>query len=380
MFTERVVVASGGHHAGVCYKGLDGKNTHWFYLFDTAQGKLLSRTELKNVSVPQHFSLSPDGSRLAVSEMATGAISVWSLSDGQVVQSRWKPFPGNDVNNSLMYVTLLDSNRLLTFTTGRHLDLWNLQGQSQYGVSFARPGLFDILLQDPYTKEPKTFAFSPDRSRLVLFNGTGYDLIDTATGQVRAQTKALVSKQPGTSVYGVGLDKDGSRLAVYVGVITLPNPAPAETIFVWDFKANQAVGTLPIRVTKPNSNGRGWGGNAVSWWGTDQLLVWGGNGQALLVDAATGKPLRELEGPQLGGYGFGDTEGRIWYNLVTQSQSEAFLCAVDAAKEEAKREPLLDEGKYYKRWWLTRNGIEAQSESGDVRGPIFPRVGPAMTP
>ncbi len=264
--TERVLLAgAGGQRAGICSKGLDGK-THIFELFDVPGGKRLSRTELTNVAVPQQMSLSPDGTRLAVAEMLAGgagfesAITIWSLADGRVVQSRWKPNPGPDIFGTLAWMTFLDANRLLTLTTGKKLALWNIPGQAVYTVDLKVPGRFDTLMSDPYTKQPQNFALSADRGSLALFNGVGFNIVDTSTGQVRTRTGSFVGQ--GSSVHGLALDANASRLAVYLWV---PGPRGIDDqVVVWDLKANQQLGSFPIRVQKQNTAGMfNWGGNAL---------------------------------------------------------------------------------------------------------------------
>ncbi len=377
---ERVLLGGpGSQRAAVCTQALGG-TTHVFESFDVPGGKRLCRVELTNVAVPQQMTLSPDGTRLAVAELVTlqgrlqSAISIWSLPDGKVLQSRWAPPLGNDVFANLRRMTFLDSNRLLTVTLGRQLALWNVSGEPVYTKDLKIPGLFDSLTEDPYTKQPQNFALSADRGSIALFNGVGFDVLDTGTGQLRVKTAPFIGQ--GQSIHGVALDRDASRLAVYLWV---PGPKGIDDrLVLWDLKANQQKGPFQIRVQKQNTAGRfTWGGNALSWWGPDHLLLWGGNGNALVLEAATGAPLRELEGPQNGRYGFDDPDGRVWYAGNVPTQAKAFLCAVDLPREELQKDQGLD-GKYYKRWWLVESGIAAQAEAGDVRPRAFPRVGPAQ--
>ncbi len=76
-----------------------------------------------------------------------------------------------------------------------------------------------------------------------------------------------------------------------------------------------------------------------------------------------------------GRYGFDDPDGRVWYDTSLKDQAKAFLCAVDFPREEVQKDQGLD-GQYYKRWWLSENGISAQPDANEVRVKIMMRVGP----
>ncbi len=377
--TERVLLGGpGGQRAGICSQGMDGK-TYVFECFDIPGRKRLSRTELTGVAVPQQMSLSPDGSLLAVAELVSGrgfesAITIWSLADGKVLTSRWKPYPAPNPSAVLSKLTFLDANRLLTISTNKQITLWNLSGQPTYAIEHKIPGLFSTLLEDPYTKQPGNFALSPDRGSIALFNGVGFEVLETSTGKIRVRTGNFVGQ--GSSLKGVALNSDASRLAVYLWVPAGPQKLE-DYLVIWDLKTNQQIGNFPIRVQKQNTSGMfSYGGNALSWWGDDHLLLWGGNGNALVVKATTGQPLRELEGPFYGRFGFDDPDGRLWYDTSLKGQAKAFLCAVDFPEEEVQKNQDLD-GPYYKLWWLTENGVSAQAAADDVRVKIIKRAGPA---
>lgn len=377
LLTERVLLAGpGSQRAGICSRSIEGK-THYFACFDVPAGKRSSHTELPNLGVLQQMSLSPDGSRLAVVEMMSGqgpesAITIWSLPEGQVLLSRWKPYPGPNSLGVLKKIIFLDANRLLTITTGKQMTLWDLSGEAVYSIEHKIPGRLDILVEDPHTRQPNNFALSADRGSLALFNGSGFDVMDTATGEARGKTGDLVGR--GASVHGVALDRHAGRLAVYLWV--LEKGTLEDRVVVWNLKTNQQAGSFPIRVKK-QTTGRvgGWSGNALSWWGQDHLLLWGGNNNALVLDAATGQPLRELAAPQHGRCGFDDPDGRLWYDVSLHKKAKAYLCAVDFPREDLQGDAGLD-GEYYKRWWLTDNGIAGEPDANDARLTAFPRVGP----
>ena len=40
------------------------------------------------------------------------AVTIWSLSDGKVLQARWRPYKDGDIFKMLAWMTFLDDNRL----------------------------------------------------------------------------------------------------------------------------------------------------------------------------------------------------------------------------------------------------------------------------
>jgi len=376
--SERVILAGpGSHHAGVYFRTVvDGKLSSFLDLYDVPGAKQLGRTNLGELKGEMSLSLSPGGALLAVTEVLTenkkfeSAVTIRSLSDGKVLQARWRPYPDGDIFKMLAWMTFVDDNRLLTLTKQRQVALWSLDGKAIYSVTHANPAKrFDDQRVDPYTKQPQNFAFSGDRGSLALASGGGFDVLDTATGKVRAKTAAFLTKD--VTVKGLALNADGSRLAVYAW--SVKGKDVREAISICDLKTNQLSGPFPLRISKEKETSNlGWSGNALSWWKADHLLVWGGNGNALVIEAATGQPVRELLGPRNGSFGFGDPDGRVWYEADSPGQVQPLLCAVDVP-DAADRG--LDEG-HFKRWWLTQNGVESQAEAGDSRLGIFPRARP----
>jgi len=78
--------------------------------------------------------------------------------------------------------------------------------------------------------------------------------------------------------------------------------------------------------------------------------------------------VREVIPPSLGSLGYVDGEGRLWYQtLVTQPAAKLLLCAVPFPGDDLQRYPGLEEGRYYPRWFLNRQGVETQAEAGDFR-------------
>lgn len=392
--TERVLLGAGGQRAGICVSDPGNNNAHVFDLFDVPAGKRLSRTNLMNIRVPQQMTLSPDGTRLAVAELTNQnkkfetAITVWSLPDGKLLQSSWKPYADDKESSTLGWMTFLDADRLFTVTVLGRMALWDAQGKAIYAIEHKIPGTWVMLTEDPYTKQPQSFSLSADRGSIAISNGVGFDVLDIATGKVRVKTRPFVGQA--CSVRGVALDRNASRLAVDLWVPGGPGAGIDEQIVVWDLKANEKIGTLPLRLRTEvlpalgdlaKARGTGYAGNALSWWGNDHLLLWSATGSALAIEAASGRPLREVQGPRGGGvtdgqFGFGDPDGRLWYYITLPIQAEAFSCALDFPGDEARTDQGLD-GEFYKRWWLTNHGVYARALANDVRTTVFPRVGPA---
>ncbi|MBV9126095.1 MAG: hypothetical protein JO112_22310 [Planctomycetes bacterium] len=377
--TDRVLLATGaGHLVGICYRHTT-PNTPWFVdFYNVDQGKRTGHIDLANMGIPQQVVLSPDGTLLAVAELlpARGglesAVTIWSVSDGRILQSKWRPYGGSGASGALVWMTFLNGNRLLTLTTEGQLSLWNQPGQAVYSFKHATPGQTVLLMTDPYTKQPNNFALSADRSTVALFNGSGFDLVNTATGQPRSQTGPLVPT-PGGSIRALALNRDGSRLAVFLWGFQGQNIQAY--LALWDFQAQRGTGPLPSRVTMDNTNDNKWPGVALSWWGPNHLLLWDGNANALVLDAASGQPQRQLEGAFFGQAAYDDPEGRLWYH--TPSKPQAYLCGVDFPDQEVQGNQALDAGKYYPLWWLTANGVDSQPERNDPRSLGLTRAGPS---
>ncbi len=376
-FVDRVIpTSSGSGQAGVCYQPA-GKGSYFFDRYEGTTGKLLSHTELTGVKVPQHIALSSDGSRLAVSQLAKdqnvyrSAVTLWSLQEGRVLRSDWKPYPKGDIFDVLAWVTFLDADHLLTLTTGGRLSRWDLQGEASYSVQHGNR-TNSSFRTSAYTKQPQNFALSSDQHTIALYNGEGFDLLDTANGQARSQTPAFIVKIS-TTILGTALTSDGQRLAVYVRVSKV-GQQPEELLSIWDAKTGQAVGSFPIRVRKEKPTTLPtWGGASLDWWGPNHLLLWNGNGEAVVVEANTGKGVRDLFGPHTGKeYGYVDGAARLWYEVVVPGK-KATLCAIEFPTEDLQRYPGLEGDQYYPRWWLSESGAESQPAPNVY---AWPRVGP----
>ncbi len=96
---------------------------------------------------------------------------------------------------------------------------------------------------------------------------------------------------------------------------------------VWDLKTNQQIGKHPLSLQIQELSGgmRPHGGHALSWWGPNHLLLWGMGSGALVINATTGQPLRELQSPYKGRIAAEDCEGRLWYVLSYKADAGKWL-------------------------------------------------------
>src|SRR5262249_51605246 len=147
-------------YAAIYFRGVsEGKSVHFLDRYEVSTAKSLGRTSLGELRAPELMSLSPSGTLFAAKEVLTenkkfeSAVTIWSLTDGKVLQSKWRPYPGGDIFKMLALISFLDDNRLLTVTTHRLVGLWNLKGESLYSVKHDNPAKqFDNQNLDPYTK------------------------------------------------------------------------------------------------------------------------------------------------------------------------------------------------------------------------------------
>ena len=146
--------------------------------FDSKSGRGLGGFKMGAAQSAESIALSPDGSRLSITErldLQETVVSVWSVPDGQELIARWKPYvykPGDILNShwyKIVWATFLTADRLLTLTSGGRVAVWSIpDGKSIYDVQAATPEAIQHFSRDNGTQEPANFSLSQDRRLLAL--------------------------------------------------------------------------------------------------------------------------------------------------------------------------------------------------------------------
>jgi hypothetical protein len=375
---EQILLSdSSTHRVGLCTMVFDaGQLKRVFDLYDNQNLKLLTRTEMTNVKSVTRVSMSPDTTHLAAMEIVSNAgktesaVTIWSLADGKTLKAGWKPRISDGPGGNLEWIALVDAQRLLMICMNGQIALQDLQGRLVYSFKHLGPIIGPSC--DAFSNLPQNFAISGNRKVLCLFNGKGFDVIDTDSGKVKAKTAEVVGAR--NLIKGTALDHEGNRLAVYFNDVALG--ASGESVVVWDLATNQKSASIPISVKKQNQpSAQGFHGSALTWWDANHLVVWSIGKYGLVLDLGKAQIVAEMLPPLIGRLGYADSEQRLWYQvMVPGATGKGYLCAVDFPKDGLEPRVPLDDKGFYTRWLLTPEGIEiepVEKKSG------FPRLSPA---
>ena len=249
-------------------------------VWDAASGELLHSFGGLSTTTRYHVRWSPEGTRLAVLEFATGALKVWWVEDGEEISAfqAHDPIPGSLASR---LVWSPDGSLLATYANDSLVKLWDteewrlvhsLENETNSTVNSLSP--IDIAV------------FSPDGRHIAVAQPSSLRVWDTETGRqlVRWHPFPESTYRPHFgSITDVAFSPQGRYLAS-VGL--------DRTAKVWDVEAGTQLLDIDIFL------------NYVLTvdWSPDggQFATAGYDGRAIVWDRATGQEVARFEGHQRG--------------------------------------------------------------------------------
>ena len=275
----------------------------WSERFDLAGGKDLGKVDLPNVVDP--IAVSPDGSLLLLREAgAKDRLDVVSAVDGKPVAG-WRPYEKESPDaRGVAWAAFLDSNRVLSISTGGTLVLWSLpKCQASY------------VAEDAFVGSP---VLSPDRTLVGGFDGRTLRVLDAETGALKGEGAAPTGLGQRAELKAAAFRPDGQELA---GVFQNSN------LVRWDLKtgkvASQFATTPPVA------------GTSMEWAGNGHVLL----DNRLMVDLGSRRVVWEYVGATVGGAG---PDGRHW--LVVRGipgQESGRLASIDSPDPTVEKAEAL---------------------------------------
>jgi predicted Zn finger-like uncharacterized protein len=334
-----------------CYHW-DGKNfsNKRLALYDMKTGQRMSLFEFGKDGATGHVELNADATRIARMQTGIGqgnALSIWSLPDGKPLFEKWKPYPKQE----LIWFAFLDRDRLLTMARSGQYDLFNMtQRQTIYSKPPAQ-GATRIVEYDYFARRPKNFAISLDRKVLALSNKNGFDLIDTATGNVLRRTPALDVVGKVGNEWSLAFSPDGKHLAAKLNLFVAGNKQQ-EYVLVWEVASGQQRAMFPL---VQNLSFAG----PLVWWGPKHLVLCNSNWtEGQLFSLADGQVWRVCERGGLGKLAGGSPDGRLWCATAVTGFKRAEIGAVELPVDQLQQLPAA--GQQPPRWYIRPDGISTK--------------------
>jgi hypothetical protein len=348
----RVFVPTGNARMGLvqCETNLDTPAKR-LDRFDAAGGKLLDTTDLGVLYPgpwsPTIYDVSPDGTVIAFGG-SLNKLSVYSIAQRQVVVNGWEikygwQTPWNRVDQiEASWVAFLDNNRLLAIYADGAVDVWSTQTRQRTPLALHlrnrenfTPHWLQPKMHNPAS--PRNFALSHSRRQLAYWNGDGYYLTDTTTGQ-RGQTGALglPAGHTVTEVRATAYSPDDTQLLCQLAV-SVPGNNTEHLLVRFDASTGQksAQHTIPV--------GGGFSGlsagDGLRWWGKGHVLLLSGDRTGHLMNVSTGQYVCKVTAEGWGvSIGPNSPDGRLWLANIEAFLRGGALIAVDLPDDVAEIE------------------------------------------
>jgi len=331
---------------------LAGKTRHLFDVYDIPKSARLTRLELVE---PQQMDLSPDGSRLAIFNQSVDKgqllrrVSVWSLPDGKPIVQDWSPYADEAdfaKRRELIWIYLLSADRMLTISREGQFDVWDVA--TRKNVASVPPIANGLSLStNLFGHTATSFAISPDRKMLAVFDKTGYSLFDAATGKNVGKTMPMLEDGMAANLWGVSFSPDGKTLASYY---YRHNGGQSEALLThWSLPDGKRISQAVLPKDAHLSGG-------VAFWGPSHVLLWNG----LITDAkvynlAKGDSSRQCSLRNQGKCVAQSQDGRLWFATAQTIGGIAELTSVELPQQDLARfPPQANDGR---RWVLDPRGI-----------------------
>ncbi len=277
-----------------------GKQVH-AARYDLLGGQLLNESDLFTAEFPRDrlatldADLSPDGSLLAVREPRNGKrIDIYSMTDGKHVVG-WLPYE-KEGDGAVQWFAFLDGERLLTLGAGK-LTLWNVpECRAVYSAGFVRGAP----------------ALSPGRKYLAAFTGSGFEVLEAATGERVGQ----ILRPNAVAVQAAAFRPDGRELAAVLAT------TDGTRLARWDATTGAAKDEFAV----PPGMG------ALEWCGPNDVLF-----DQTLIDLELKQPIALYNLPGFGRHAPNGPDGRHWFACAT-GKDDAPLLTAEALPDDAVRQ------------------------------------------
>ena len=210
------------------------------------------------------------------------------------------------------------------------------------------PAKLSLLMTNGFSRSPRDFALSPDRKRLALKNGDGFDLFDAHTAQRLGKTESFAPERQGNT-WNVAFNRDGNKLASRSTLRANVGMA-SDVITVWDVpagnKKSQHVVSQNIDVKGP-----------LCWLNSNYLMLFDGNVYKGAVFSLKDGRFHRVCGPESEQSFRACRAGRS--HLVSGGaavNARAELLAVDLPEENIL-EQMAPLGNDLPRWYFSPKGI-----------------------
>jgi WD40 repeat protein len=321
-----------GFRVGLYYsESLSRDGKEHLELLDPAGKKTVARMELPAARFhPCERDLSPDGKYFAMQTKLEGRkISIWEVGKPEPVVEDWsiqKPEKARDPwAGFLDSFYLLEGDRLVTFTGGGDMEVWQLPEMKSL---LRTPAPAKHFMSSPLGRN-NGVCVSPDRRLCAVFTGDNYRILDTQTGKVVCETPVLAApKGSALTSRSCAFNPDGTLLAACIeGGPMMP------ALLCYDAKSGKEKSSVEQVPGQPHIFSR------IGWYGLRHFYLSAnrGRGKAELYCAEDGKKVADLVPGNNGGsgvLGFGSPDQRLWYATSSKSPGvEARLTAVPLRKE-----------------------------------------------
>lgn len=305
-------------------------------VWDWQAGKRVSRITIGDD--PGLIQLSPTGTRLLVRERFPPKLSLWSVNDAKQLVKDWDPFPKDPkqpfgARQELVWAYLLSDDRVLSIARSGQFFVWNLTtNQPVYSIPAPKNSRF--LTENGFAKMPQDFALSPDRRILAVNNKDGFDLFDTATGNLFGKTSSFAAEGSVGNTWSVAFNRAGNLLA-FRHNLHVPGGKQQECITVWEIPSGKRKWHYPVP-TDFDTNG------PIAFVGARHLMVFDGNVfKATLFGLDDGRYHRVLKTSGKAGDRFGVAvpDDRIWYVTRSVFNAPGFLVAVNLPEADLAQNP-----------------------------------------
>jgi hypothetical protein len=389
----QLVLPDGGNTFGLLRSGGTGFKKSWsFEPYDLATKKKGSRIDLADVEEPKNWSLSPDGKNLLVMEMRgigwAGDHWLWRWPVGEPGRAdKWFPFNKPEKGAAfdgpaLWRAAFVANDKILTLANNRSFFIYQLPGYQATPVVVAsaeKEGL-GKRWSPPHDQEYRTqwgAAFSADRSKLAVWTGDGFTLVNAtdgteagAVGGVRALAKnewANTAGEPNRVQGGpVAFSPDGTKLAAVVQ----SDFWNKRLLCIWTLADGALVNFMRVPENQWNEAA------GIYWWGNNFIVTWGGKSLGepiggMVIDVrGDPRPRRQLMPPEYQKYGF-SRDGKLWWVASEERTKPATLNVVDSLDpalldgEDYEQIPELGQEFFLRRLWLEPTGILRQPTRED---------------